>query len=318
MNTSNSSDYFTWRLNTNQKLLIYSNFTFIPIGILFNLIQCLIFFRKNLIGTTMSVYYIVMSINNIFMLSATALRFVTKIEIYNFKEESKLGCKLAGFSIRYAFHGSSWLKFLASLDRLLFILFPNRFKYIQNKKGIFLILLGTYAFLFLLNIPSLLFEYYEDYDKTTNKTINMCVGSKELSIIRELLSQIVGVLIPLILMFSTNIVLIRRVIESKKKFETISHDINFAFPLIISNILFVITILPFSVFLIILMRVIIDPGILIDPDLASFFALYETCSLICVLYDFGFSLIVHIIFNRLIRKEFFEMFLNLKKSFFNP
>lgn len=246
------------------------------------------------------------------MLGLISIRFVSNIEMYDFNQEISIGCKLSGFSIRLFFQACAWLNLLLTVDRLFFILLPNKYKYFKSKKKVFSIIIATYTFLCILNTPSLLFEYVEIFNNATNVTVSVCVASNVLSIVRELLSQIIGVYTPFILMFLTNIILIIKVMNSRNKFQDLKDNNYFAFPLIISNIFYILSFVPFSIFLILVLTVVLDPDIVSNESFSSFLALYETCATILTCYNYGFGLIVQIIFNRLFRKEFFSLFFDIK------
>ncbi|CAF0891700.1 unnamed protein product [Brachionus calyciflorus] len=302
----NSSNLNEWRFSTNQKLLFYSNFTIIPLGIIFNLIQIGIFFRKKLFRLTMNIFHIIISINNIMALILTSLRFISLIEVYEFKDTSTLGCKIVPFFIRLFYQACVWLNFLVTLDRLIFI--QNFVKNIHHKILILKTTLVMYAILICIDSPNFFYQM-TDVNTTFNQTFHICTINQHLAIINEGITQILGIYLPLCLMFLSNLFLIKKVIESRSKFKNLK-ETNFAFALIISNILFTITLIPFSVYLIMVMIRIF--GDFKDESMKSFLALFETITILIACYNYSFTLIIQIIFNKCFRKEFFKVINSLK------
>ncbi|RNA14228.1 hypothetical protein BpHYR1_043543, partial [Brachionus plicatilis] len=74
----------------------------------------------------------------------------------------------------------SWLNFLFTLDRLVFILYPKRFKKLQKKK---------FALKIVLSIPSFFFTNDQVFNKNTNQSMLVCVASPILSISRKAIAQ---------------------------------------------------------------------------------------------------------------------------------
>ncbi|CAF1028345.1 unnamed protein product [Brachionus calyciflorus] len=309
---SSIQNTFERRNQINQTLLIAALYSIIPIGIIFNITQILVYLRRKFTETTMSIYCTTISINNILVLIATGLRFISAIKIYDYEENTYIGCKLASFFIRVVYCACTWLNFLFTLDRLVFILYPQRFKYFRNKINVIKLIICMYAFLSLLNSPSFFIDSSVIEIKSLNKTefISVCTASSELSITREVVAQLFGIFMPFILIFISNFVLIRKVINSKKKVSIVK-DMHFGIILVISNIFFLITFLPFSGLLMIIMVTIVNPTITLNPEIMSIVALYETNAFIIACYNYTFGLFVQICFNKLFREEFFTMFIEL-------
>lgn len=125
---------YHWRHEANQVLLLYSLYILMPLGIIFNTVQTCVYCRKKFFKNSMSVYLITISINNILVLITTSLRFINYIEIYDYHENTEIGCRLAQFWIRLFYCGCFWLLFLLTLDRVIFILYPNNLKILQKKQ----------------------------------------------------------------------------------------------------------------------------------------------------------------------------------------
>ena len=312
MKFTNSTPFynFEWRYEINQTLLLISLFTLMPSGVLMNITQILVYLRKKFSKNSMAVYLIAISLNNIFILVSTSLRFANAIKVFSYEENTDIGCRLAQFFIRFFYNSCSWLNFLLTFDRLIFILYPKKLKKLQTKSNNIKIIFSMYALLFMLNSPSFFFTNTEILNQHTNQSILVCVASPLLSISREAAAQFFGMYIPIFLMFITNLVLIGKVAKSRKKIGSIK-ELNFAFTLVISNILFLISFIPFSALLIAIILVTIDPTLPMNPTVGSFLALYETCAFIVACYNYSFGLVVQLTFNKLFRKEFVSMLANL-------
>ncbi|RMZ98684.1 hypothetical protein BpHYR1_026612, partial [Brachionus plicatilis] len=276
MNASNFT--FEWRYDLNQMLSLYSIFSFLPLGIVLNFIQIIVYLRKKFKSTTMSNYYIQISLNNILAITLTIVRFIGQIEFYPFEENTEFGCKFLAFLTRFSYASCSWLNFLVTMDRLMFILFANTYKKVQNKWFILKISLIIYLFLVVINTPNFFFGYTMITRNYTTRSVvfYFCTGSLELNFVREFSSQILGILVPFGLMLASNIFLIMKVIESKKKINS-SRETNFLFTVILSNVIFLVALVPFSVNLLIRLIVIANPVVERQIEgYLTFITLFET------------------------------------------
>ncbi|CAF0932882.1 unnamed protein product [Brachionus calyciflorus] len=306
-----------WRFEINQRLLFYSSYTLLPFGIILNKILIFFHLRKNYINSNIRCFYIFISLNSIFALTITLVRFIGQIEIYTFEENTEIGCKLVQFFTRIAYSASSWLNFLLTIDRLVFIIFQNKYKILSGKYFVLKLIVCLYLLLSVVNIPNLLYTSLTRVKNDTGQLefINVCVGSIELNVVRELMSQIIGLYVPFFMMIATNFYLIHKVLQSKKKFKN-TKETNFAFSLIISNIIFLISLVPFSIYLFLRLASIMD----IDwnkrfVSYEGFMALYETCARIIFCYNLSIGLLVQIFLNRVLRKEFLIMISQLFNLF---
>ncbi|CAF0887276.1 unnamed protein product [Brachionus calyciflorus] len=187
MNTTIQNQSFVRRNQSNQTLLLSALYSIIPFGILFNLTQITVYLRKKFTKSTMSIYYIAISTNNILVLTTVCLRFIAAIKIYDYEENTYIGCKLASFCIRVVFNACTWLNFLLTLDRLVFILYPNRFKFFQSKINVIKLIILMYTLLFCLNSPSFFFDFSIVQINSSNSTelSYICTASQQLTITRE-------------------------------------------------------------------------------------------------------------------------------------
>ncbi|CAF0765593.1 unnamed protein product [Brachionus calyciflorus] len=305
----NTTSEFKWHYDVNQFLLFYSNYTLFPLGISLNSIQIAFYLRVRFINTSMNIYYIILSLNNICAIVMTSIRFIALLDIYDFDENTPIGCKLNQFITRLIYSACPWLNCLITLDRLFFIIFHNRYNYLKSKMAVFKICSLLYTFLALVNIPNLLFVKSTSLKIINNQTlvINVCLGSLELSLIRESITQILGIYTPVILMFSTNLYLIYKVMESKRKFKN-STELKFVFTIIFSNLIFIILVIPFSINLMIRLISLFDSSIPKRiPGFDTFISLFDTCTRIILCLNFSLVIIVHMISNKLLRKEFLKM-----------
>ncbi|RMZ93128.1 lysophosphatidic acid receptor 6, partial [Brachionus plicatilis] len=296
-----SASSFEWRYKVNQSLLQIALYTLMPIGVAMNTIQIFVYLRKKFVKNSMNPFLIALPLNSIFVLILISLRFADTIQIFNYEQNTDIGCKFASFFIRLFLSGCFWLNFLLTIDRLFFILYPNKFKKLQHTNNIIKIIFLMYLLLAILCSPSFFFNSSRTLNSKTNETKLSCVAHPALSISRIAIVQLFGMFVPFFLMFGTNIVLIRKVAKSRKKFAS-AKEMNFAFSLIISNILFLVSFIPFSIFLISNLLKVINPRIAKDPKIGSLIALYDTCAFIIACYNFSLGLLIQIIFNKLFRK----------------
>lgn len=300
-------------IKMDQIILNYSTFIFFPIGILINIFQIIFFFRKKYFKTTMGPYFIAISSNNIIALSMTIMRFIRLEDFYTQFSQVSLSCKIIPFMTRMAFQACSWLNFLYTLDRAIFVLFPTFYNKFNHKNLIVLLLfLFIYFLLVVFNLPNIFFDIKTIKLDEKNETISVCTASVVVNLLRELLSQMVGIYIPFLLMLATNLFLIWKVVESKRKLKIIK-ELNFATPLIFSNIFFLLFQLPFSAYLIYSMILTLNPELHLNERFKTFMQSLDTISRVIASINYSFYLLVQAILNKTSQRDF-KQIINLVVS----
>ena len=106
----------------------------IPVGIIFNTLSVFIFLRKNLNKTNMGFFNFCLSISNSFTL--IYFIFVSDSRIffsYDLKIKNDFLCRIIPFLRRVIREVSPWIEVLITFDRLIYVKFPTRFKFMHKK-----------------------------------------------------------------------------------------------------------------------------------------------------------------------------------------
>lgn len=281
----------------------------IPIGLASNLIHLAFYCRKKYINKTMNAYYIIISINNIIALLLTSLYFIDQLDQYNFDKNLLLGCRLTQFTIRVSYATVSWLNYLITLDRLIYILFNHRYNMLVNKYSVSEAILLMYGFLILANSPNFWFKGIVFVENSSNNaTVILCFATQQVVYVREFLAQIVGIYLPIFLMVSTNALLIYKVWHLKKKLNKLK-DFKFLFSLILSNIIFILGLLPLSILLIFYLIFMMYPAVKLQfPFFDRYSRLFDNVARITSCFNFSLGIFFPILINPVLRQEFLNMF----------
>lgn len=294
-------DFRNSTFKIDQRILFYSNAIIFPIGILVNVIQIFFFSQKKFINKTIGHFFVVISISNILAISMTIIRFFRLNDIYDLFSRVNLWCKILPFLTRLTFQGCSWLNFFYTFDRVYFIFNPTVYNNCNHKNLIvWALFLLIYLILVVVNLPNLFYRNLEISHMNATKLV--CSASPPVNIIRELLSQVVGIFIPFFLMLTVNLCLVWKVLESRRKFKGLK-ELNFSFPLIISNIFYLIFQLPFSVYLIYLIVLAVNPKIYFVKNFKTQLLHLDAISRIIVSINYSFYLCFQAFLNKTIQKE---------------
>ncbi|RNA07067.1 hypothetical protein BpHYR1_021020 [Brachionus plicatilis] len=296
-------DFRNSSLKIDQAVLICTNFVFFPLGLLVNLFQVFFFARKRYMKTTMGPYFIAISLNNIVALSMTAMRFIGLSDFHQIFTKISLWCNIIPFLTRLAFQACSWLNFFYTFDRAIFVLYPAIYNKCNHKNLLVcLIFLLTYIILVLSNLPNLFYEIKEIEFVLQNETMSVCSGSVVVNLVREMLSQAVGIYVPFLLMLAVNLCLVWKVMESRRKFKSVK-ELNFACPLLVSNLFFLLFQLPFSVYMIYSIILTLNPELHISENFNSFMPTLDTVSRVIACINYSFYLGVQSLLNKTSQKD---------------
>ena len=97
----------------------------------------------------------------------------------------------------------AWIESMVSIDRFICVVFPFKYKVISNKKFASRMIMALIIFQLSLNAPNLFFRIKTTFvmNPIQNHTqiLQVCTGSKELSLVRDLLDELVRSIVPLII-----------------------------------------------------------------------------------------------------------------------
>lgn len=314
MNSSKYLDsrvnYFIWALNGTKDCIYFSNLIMVPIGLVLNLITILIYSRKKFKKNTMGLYCCIIAFTDISALIVGFFEFFGLSINNDFNIVSEFSCKLLNYMTRLTFQMSAWLHVFLSLDRLISIKYlSKKLNPFKNRKFICLILVFLFIINCLLNMPSLYLHLIQTNQNITlfenltiaYETVQCTSLSNVVLILRDSVTILFRIVLPFILTLVINILLIKSLIESKRKIKTeqsLKREHSFAITLIAMNIFFLINLLPLATTLIILFMIRYDNLKLVGATFA--FAIAYYISILNNVMPFC----IHLKFNRLFYKEF--------------
>jgi hypothetical protein len=275
--------------------------------------------RKQFSKYNIGFYNIYIAVNNNIVIILAFLIFYSQSKDDDVQLWSNVACKSINFIFRSLVMYNSWLNVLITVDRLLCIKYPNKYKHIEKRKFIYPILFFLLLGNMICNSPSLLLYVVsiQTYNQITNQTlITKKCTSAELAInIRDTLVIIFRILLPFLLMFIFNITIIKNLRRMKNNLNItreLNREYNFSFSIIALNMLFIISLLPNVVTLILLN--VVQYGYKAQISSKSY-AIINFCFSISILiatYSHVFPFLVNLKFNKLFRKEFY-LFIRIKK-----
>ena len=141
-----------------------------------------------------------------------------------------------------------WIDSMISIDRLICVVNPLKFKLISSKKFVFGIVFSLIIFQLTLNALNLFFGIKDDivFNPFLNQTqnIRICTATKQLVLVRDLLDELVRSVIPLIIQVSSSIIIIIKLVKSRQRLlrsDTSDRDRTFAVTIVLLNVFFFIT-----------------------------------------------------------------------------
>ena len=145
-NLVNTLSYFQTQVSKYSLLII------VPIGLIGNLLNLIIFSKKSLRKESIFVYYFMMSLFNIpfIIVGLIALYPDTSTRLL----KSTFDCISILYSFRISSQMSSWLTVMVAWDRIMCVAFPTRFKFICKRKFLFCVILALLIAILLINIPN--------------------------------------------------------------------------------------------------------------------------------------------------------------------
>ena len=181
---------------------IYSLIFFV-FGFLFNSISIIVYYRKKLIKTSMSTYFI------IYCISKTILLFINFLNVIT----NKLSCKMVLYSIFLFSDFSNGILSLASIDRL--IVFKANVECIK-KWFQFLIIGIIFVSLSAANVPAILYAKSDDHTNLNCSLLNSINEHKNSLSFFNIFDTLLFLVIHFIIMISCSNVMIIRLFKLRK------------------------------------------------------------------------------------------------------
>lgn len=282
------------------------------LGLIGNGLLLAIYFQPSLRKLSVSVYIRAMA----------ASSFLDAISYLYFQyfdpgiNKSSLICKLAKYLYYIFIPMCVWFELVAAIDRLLTIVYPMRFRFIQKLKFQVSIIL-TIVFYNLIFYIMILVDFSVNTVISEEKEIPIEVCDKTNIDVFSLVDFVNSIAVPFCLMVFTSFLTTIGILKARRRIRLSSfgilknrekvnrRDVKFGITLIFLNGIFFIMTTPFS----------INNFYDINPYKANNDSLnYSLFDLVlCFLYESYFSIIFYVqfSFNSLVRKEFFKIFKRL-------
>ena len=302
-----------YEIDTN----FFVNAFIVPIGIFSNLISIKIFSKRSLnCKTNIGYYHLALCAFNLLPLLNSI--FLTQLfPFFNIKvmEYSNFACKFFSFWNKFSIDGCSFQQVLITILLFLSVKFPIRFVLLQNRICSVILQSSIVLLSLLVNTPFWFYELKSENDlaNETNQTnISICYASINLGTISILSNIFIRYIIPLFLISIFNFLILyhfylgKRLSLAKK----LKKPRNFLLSMYVINVLFFIFHLPWCISYI--MIVYLNYYTISIKDSNYSLVYFYNISLAIAYLNNTSTFFVHVIFNKLFRKEFLSTF-RLKK-----
>lgn len=312
--------YILWSIETTKCILYYIYTVLFPIGIGLNLFEIFLFQSIKLQKTTMAYFFSINSALNILIISYLLVFIPPSTRGVYLHLISDMSCRLYYFFLRVLYQSSSWLYVLITADRLLFILFPKRFKFQQNKFILSVIIFVCLAIICCTNIPNFMMYLVVVKTNNSNQTFETiyCTAKPDILTVRDVFMISMRDGLPFFLMLFMNAALIFKVKESKKNLKLVrnlNQHLKFAFTVIATTFIFMFIMLP-NIAYIIISNIFLNGRSLKQPQTNyAFLVLFETISSIGFFSNYSFSFLIQLSFNTIFRKQFYRFIYKILKIF---
>ena len=274
-----------------------------------NILAFIIFSRKKFHNTIFSTYFRVLLLYDQFS-------YLIRIDVlsrifhwYNFRSVSIHSCKFIVFLAFLSPSNSPWILVLISIDRMLSIVWPNRFLIRKIVKyqvyGCITVFVINVCFYFRVTFQTDFSSHINTFNSSNNSYKNMNCNEPDMTVYDLFYTTI----IPSLIMLISTIITLRYIFESRKNINNNSSikskDIKFAFTSITLNVLHFVVNFPIGLFY------VLQNFIKINKDMDEFIS--NILRIPFYVY-FGSLFYSTLIVNSLFRKEFY-LFLNEIKNF---
>ena len=316
---ANNQAFISYLTVIANKLSYYTCLLYSSIAFVSNIINIIICLRKKLQKSIVGLYNVIISIFNILSITViTLIIFPTTVGEKSLITSTYYGCILISYILQIVVQMSSWLNLMSLLDRMICIVYPNHefSKFFKNKTKIALIILAIFAFICVMNVGFLRLEIIDEgpnYNSSSNETnaiFKMCASYDDTLLTSDIISHIMRTLLPVVLEFILNTILITKLIRSRKNLNvqrSLYRDYKFAFTIVILNVTFLVTQTPFMVA--ILYEHLLDfysHKNFIEPRQLILANFWLVITGVFASYMFGSIFFVNLIFNRIFKKELFQ------------
>ena len=264
-NINNNTNYADVLNNVTNIINLYYSAIVIPIGVILNLATIFIFARSSSVtkkNTILSLLYIGLSIYDILALLNSILfaQLLPSLNIYLVKF-SNANCIALSWYRKSVIQSPSWIQVIITLERYLSICYPNKFGLFKRKRNVIGMFLTVIVTLTVVNMGQAWYYLnnsyyvYNDDDNSSLVPLNttsVCTSSTAVSLLTDIINVLFRFLFPITIMIVLNVLISRRLYESKKRSGLINRSLtqerNYTFTVFGFNVLFFVLNLPWSVY----------------------------------------------------------------------
>lgn len=218
---------------------------------------------------------------------------------------------------------TTWIDSMISIDRMICVVFPLKYKLIASKQNIIRIVASLILLQLMINSPNLFYviTYETEWNPLINKTqlVRLCTTtSSSLSFARDLLDEIVRSVVRLILQVSCSVAIIYALKRSRSHSDHSvtklkDRDRRFAITICVLDLFFFATQVPELISTIYLFATGASKSSIVTTEKQS--TAYYIYGVTITIASFNFILVffVNFITNRIYRRESIDLFKNMFK-----
>jgi hypothetical protein len=284
------------------------------IGVPFNLVVIVIFWRLMKNKTNMGFLGICQSTIDVVVLLYMLLIFrSSSVFNVNVANTSDFNCRILSYLRRIVLHASSWMTVLITFDRFIYIMYShgNRFEFMKKKIYLASIMLSILLGIAIVDIPNLFFYL--------NKA-NSCTASADITLTTNLETICLRTYFPFLCMVIFNVTMVRSIFKKNQRaFQGTSlsrKEYQFTLAVMAYNIYFFVFNFPLSVWYILNSITTYLDSYRNDSVGAAKFNFIGNLTIGLADFIQTFSIISHLIFNKLFRQELFSLIQSIVRIIF--
>lgn len=306
MSTSNSSSSGVSTVNLaalSTRINYYYVVTVVPVGILTNLISIAVFFRKTLSVTNMGLFNLLISVAN--SITLIYYLFVSESSLvfnYDLSTSSDFACKILMALRRVIRELAPIIEMVMTFERFMSVYFPRRFGFIQKRSFLLSLISIIFALFCIFSFEN--FFYYLEDNLNGKKS---CTGVPLVTVSSNLVSATLRTFLPFSIMFTMNILMVRRLItrrliRSSSSSSKSRREYQFTISVVSMNALFLILNLPVSIGYI-LQVIFSDPS----SHVTQVINFYWNVAYLIATSHYVLTNMTNFVFNRLFRQELMKI-----------
>ena len=317
----NSNDDYSFYLEIKE-IINYLSYTvciiLVPIGLFLNAITIKLMRSKNLSNQSITFYFILISVNNSFVLTFNFITFISGSVGSEAVLWSNFSCVFFTSSRIFTIL-ASWLNIAITLDRLIQTYFPYKYFWIKKNKIKILISACLFIASVLLSMPCFYFTITvtTSIDSVTNKTVitRACTASKNIVLIRDMITFFLRGIIPLITILIMNSFLMYKLKRSKLYFlnnNELKKEYYYSYSIAVFNIFFIISFVPYIGGLMMLFIVQNISGVTAISRIYVIAVFCYNIGVFSTTFTYCFAFLINFRFNVLFREEFLSIYYKFK------